>query len=261
MPPTSCCVAENHRPAGARYAGLDVLRGLAMVWMTAFHFCFDLAYFGWWRQDFLHDPFWTGQRTAIVSLFLLCVGLGQALAWQQAVSWPRFLRRWGQIAGCALLVSAGSYLMFPRSFIHFGVLHGVAVMLLVARFSAGWRVRWLWLAGALALAMPWLAGWWLRGPLIDAAPALNGRALNWLGLVTRKPFTEDYVPVFPWLGVVWWGMALGRWRLRRPALPLAGPVAGVAAPLAWLGRHSLSYYMLHQPVMIGALSLLAWLAR
>lgn len=246
---------------GARHARLDVLRGLAMVWMTAYHLCYDLGYFGWWRQDFLHDPFWTWQRTAIVSLFLLCVGLGQALAWQQAVPWRRFARRWAQVAGCALLVSAGSYAMFPRSFIYFGVLHGVAVMLLVARASAGWRLRWLWLAGAVALALPWLAEAVLAGPLAASAPAWDSRALNWLGWITRKPFTEDYVPVFPWLGVVWWGMALGRWLLQRPSQPLAGRVAGASAPLAWLGRHSLAYYMLHQPVLIGALGLWGWLAR
>ncbi len=247
-------MAERFRSSGTRYAGLDALRGLAMVWMTGFHLCYDLAYFGWWQQDFLRDPFWTWQRTAIVSLFLLCVGLGQTLARQQSVSRARFARRWAQIAGCALLVSAGSYLMFPRSFIHFGVLHGVAVMLLVARATAGWRSRWLWLAGAVALALPWLAGLLLNGPLAHSAPAWNGRALNWLGLITRKPFTEDYVPVFPWLGVVWWGMALGRWLLQRPSQsPLAGTALGVSAPLAWLGRHSLGYYMLHQPVMIGVL--------
>ena len=33
-------------------------------------------------------------------------------------------------AGCALLVSAGSWFMFPNSWISFGVLHGIAVMLL-----------------------------------------------------------------------------------------------------------------------------------
>jgi len=254
-------VAEGLPPGGTRHARLDVLRGVAMVWMTAFHLGFDLAHFGWWRQDFLHDPFWTWQRTAIVSLFLLCVGLGQALAWRQGVPLTRFARRWAQIAGGALLVSAGSYLMFPRSFIHFGVLHGVAVMLLVARATADWRAWRLWLAGALALALPWLAGWTLGGPLAELAPAFNGRALNWLGLVTRKPFTEDYVPLFPWLGVVWWGLALGRWLLQRPSRPLAGPVAGFAVPLAWLGRHSLSYYLLHQPVLIGALVLVTWLVR
>ena len=30
-----------------------------MVWMTAFHFCFDLNHFGWLQADFYHGPFWT----------------------------------------------------------------------------------------------------------------------------------------------------------------------------------------------------------
>ena len=135
----------------ARFDRVDALRGFAMVWMTAFHFCFDLSHFGYWLQDFRHDAFWTLQRTAIVSLFLFCAGLGQAIAWHQGQGWARFGKRWVQIAGCALLVSAGSWLMFPRSYIHFGVLHGVAVMLVLARLTAPWG-RWLWPAGAVALA-------------------------------------------------------------------------------------------------------------
>ena len=46
--------------------------------------------------------------------------------------------------------------MFPKSFIYFGVLHGIAVMLIVVRLTAGWG-RWLWLAGAVALALKPLA--------------------------------------------------------------------------------------------------------
>ncbi|MBS0509423.1 MAG: DUF1624 domain-containing protein [Proteobacteria bacterium] len=248
------------RATAARYAPVDALRGLAMVWMTAFHFCFDLSYFGYWQQDFLADPFWTLQRTAIVSLFLLCAGLGQAVAWHRRLTWPRFWRRWGQIVACALLVSAGSYLMFPRSFIYFGVLHGMALMLLVVRLSAGWG-RWLWLAGLLALASPWLAAWALGGPLAALAGYFNGRGLNWIGWVTQKPFTEDYVPLFPWLGVMWWGMAGGQWLLARQQRRLVQPMPRAGAALVLLGRYSLSYYMLHQPVMIGALMLLGWLMR
>ena len=131
----------------ARYDSIDALRGAAIVWMTVYHFCFDLNHFRWLHQDFYRDPFWTWQRTAIVSLFLFCAGLGQAVAFDQRQGWPRFWKRWAQVAGCALLVTLGSWWMFPQSFIYFGVLHGIAVMLVVVRLTAGWG-RWLWLAGA-----------------------------------------------------------------------------------------------------------------
>lgn len=251
-------VSAFQRITTARYALVDALRGLAMVWMTVFHFCFDLSHFGYWQQDFRIDPFWTVQRTLIVSLFLLCAGLGQAVAWDRATTWPRFWRRWGQIAACALLVTGASYLMFPRSFIYFGVLHGMALMLLVARVTAGWG-GWLWPAGLLAVTSPWLAAWALDGAPSNLVAAFNGRALNWLGWVSQKPFTEDYVPVFPWLGVMWWGMAGGQWLLTRGAHGFARPVPRAGAPLVALGRYSLSYYMLHQPVMMGALMIFGWL--
>ena len=106
-----------------------------MVWMTAFHFCFDLNQFGYIKQNFYVDPFWTWQRVVIVSLFLFCAGLGQAIATQRGQTWPHFWRRWRQIAACAVLVSVSSYIMFPNSWIYFGVLHGFAVMLIIARLT------------------------------------------------------------------------------------------------------------------------------
>jgi uncharacterized membrane protein len=240
---------------------IDTLRGLAVVWMTVFHFCFDLSHFGFTRQDFYNDPFWTWQRTAIVSLFLFCAGLGQALALDAGQGWRRFWRRWAQVAGCALLVSIGSWWMFPQSFIYFGVLHGLAVMLVVARLTAG-AGRWLWPLGALAIVSPWVAQALLDGlPLL--AQVFDDRPLNVLGWVTRKPITEDYVPVFPWLGVLWWGLATGRELLRLRPRWLSSPAPGprALAPLAWLGRHSLPWYMLHQPVLLGTLALFALLLR
>ena len=242
---------------GQRYDAVDALRGLAMVWMTAFHFCFDLSHFGFWPQNFRVDPFWTTQRTFIVSLFLFCAGLGQAIAWHQGQGWQRFVRRWMQIAGCALLVTLGSFARFPQSFSSCGGLHGMAVMLLVARCTSGWG-RWLWLAGLVAVALPPLAQHLLAGSWAEAVPWFNGRALNWLGLVSRKPFTEDYVPVFPWLGVMWWGLAAGQWMLARQSVLLSRSLPGIVRPLSVLGRWSLSYYMLHQPVMMGLLMVVAW---
>jgi len=239
--------------ASQRFDSIDSLRGVAIVWMTVYHFCFDLNHFGWLKQDFYNDPFWTLQRTAIVSLFLFCAGLGQAVAVEQGQTWLRFWKRWGQVAACALLVSAASYWMYPKSFIYFGVLHGIALMLIVVRLTAGWG-QWLWLAGAVAVAAKPLAmGAHAAWPELDF---LNARAWNWLGLISRKPITEDYVPLVPWLGVMWWGMAAGQWLLRNRRDRLQRPLQRGTRPLAWLGRWSLTWYMLHQPVLIGALTLL-----
>jgi uncharacterized membrane protein len=230
-------------PAG-RFGRLDALRGAAVVWMAVFHFSFDLAYFRITQQNFYTDPFWTVQRTCIVSLFLFCAGIGQAIALEQGQTWRRFWRRWAQVAGCALLVSVGSWVMFKSRFISFGVLHAIAVMLIVARLTAGWR-GWLWPAGAVAIALDRFV----------AHPFFDSRLTNWIGLMTHKPATEDYVPLLPWIGVMWWGVAAGQWMLSRRRGWLTGTLPRVARPMAILGRWSLSFYMLHQPVLIGLILL------
>ena len=233
-----------------RFDTIDALRGLAIVWMTAFHFCFDLSQFGYIKQNFYADPFWTTQRAAIVSLFVFCAGLSQAIAIQQTQSSQRFWKRWAQVAGCALLVSAGSYWMYPKSFIYFGVLHGLALMLVICRFTAGWRL-WLWPLGAIAIAMPLIASY--THNMWASIDFFNEKAFNWLGLISRKPITEDYVPLLPWLGVMWWGMAFGQVLLKHRPRWLGQPLPAQFTPIIWLGRRSLSWYMLHQPVMIGIL--------
>ena len=229
-------------PEHARFDRLDALRAVAIVWMAAFHFSFDLTHFGFIHQNFRSDAFWTVQRTCIVSLFMFCAGIGQAVAADQGQPWVRFWRRWAQVAGCALLVSFGSWWMFPKSFISFGVLHGLAVLLIVVRMSAG-AGRWLWPLGAVALVLPHV----VHHPWFDT------RWTNWIGLVTRLPVTEDFVPVLPWLGAIWWGCAAGRWVLAHRRTWLTGAVPNPLRPFATLGRWSLSFYMLHQPVLIGAL--------
>ena len=235
-------------PPHQRHDRLDALRGLAILWMAVFHFCFDLNHFGYIRQNLFTDPFWLNQRTVIVSTFLFCAGMGQAIALQQGQGWPRFWRRWAQVAGCALLVTVGSWFVFPASYIAFGVLHAVAVLLVVTRLTTRWRA-WLWLLGLLAV--------WLPSQLHLAA--FDAPSLNWIGLGTRKPITQDYVPVLPWLGLMWWGHAAGQWLLaRRPGWLQAGLPRGLV-PLALLGRWSLSFYMVHQPVFFAGFSLVALL--
>ena len=240
-----------------RFDRLDLWRGCAMVWMACFHFSFDLNQVRFIPpQNFYGDPFWTTQRLCIVSMFLLGAGAGQAVAIDAGQTWTRFWRRWAQVAGCAVLVSIGSYLMFPRGWISFGVLHGMAAMLLLLRL-AGTRLPPARLARAplalvgvaLVALLAWRLPHWVQDPFFDT------RWTNWVGLVTHLPPTEDYVPVLPWLGTMLAGYLVASVLLVHARAAFTGPVPSFLRPLAVLGRWSLSFYMIHQLVLIGVLEL------
>ncbi len=232
---------DAHRPP--RIPALDALRGLAIVAMVIYHFCFDLQYFHVTRWDFYHDPLWLNARTAILSSFLLIAGVSMVLAERGGSAPVRFWRHVGVIAGCAAAVSIASFALFPQSWISFGVLHAIAVSLVLA-LPLVRRPLLALIVGVCAIA----AGNLLSNAFFDS------RATNWLGFVTAKPQTEDYVPLFPWTGVLLVGIAAGHALARAGFRPI--DFAG-AWPrwMAWLGRHSLAVYMLHQPLLIGILFL------
>lgn len=232
-------------PGAGRYQAVDMLRGTAIVLMIAFHLCFDLMYFGVLRVDIYRDPSWVGARVFILVLFLLTMGVSLHLATCRGINWPRFWRRLAFIAAGAGAVSIGTYLVFPRSWIFFGVLHFITV--------------------ASVLALPFRKGYWsnlILGVVLVAVglwvahPFFNAPALNWIGLVTQKPVTEDYVPLLPWFGVVLIGLWLGRLvygRATMPAWATRQHHGRLARALAFAGRHSLLIYLIHQPIMFGAL--------
>ncbi|PJC04807.1 MAG: hypothetical protein CO070_03610 [Gallionellales bacterium CG_4_9_14_0_8_um_filter_55_61] len=243
LPATSSAIALETLPP--RYAAIDALRGWAIVMMIAYHFSFDLNYHGWIHQDFNHAPFWLAARACIVSLFLLLVGI--SLVFNAQCADPRsFWRRQTRLLVACVAVSLGSYLMFPDSFIFFGILHFILLASLVGRLFV--RFHYANLAAALPVL---LAG------LLYSNPLFNAPLLQWLGFMTYKPFTEDYVPFFPWFGVVLAGVFLGRLIIGKPGWLIGYQPGSQIRLLALAGRHSLAIYLLHQPVLLGVLFLVA----
>lgn len=226
-----------------RIEALDALRGFAIVAMVAYHFAFDLAHFGVIAADFYRDPLLHHTRSAILSSFLLIAGVSLVLAQRTERGRAGFWRHVAVIAACALAVSAGSYVAFPQSYIWFGVLHAIAASLVLVRPLAGQP----WLALALGIVAI------VAGNAL-ASPAFDTRTWGWIGFATTRPRTEDYVPLLPWIGVVLVGIAAGHALVRNEFRAIA-PLQRAPAAFAWLGRHSLAVYMLHQPLLFGALLL------
>lgn len=232
----------------ARLAGIDALRGLAVAQMIVYHFIYDLDFFRWVNVAMTRDQPWVGWRTAIVTQFLLLVGVSLVLRHAFKPAWSDFWRRWIQIAAAAALVSIGSWWIFGDRFIFFGILHYVAVALIIARLLVPLGRANLAL-GIVAL----VAGLLLKDVVFDA------RELTWIGFATRKPLSEDYVPLFPWLGVTLIGVGLGAlWQRARFPIPPALQAINDRPPrwLVFLGTWSLTIYLVHQPILLGLLWLI-----
>lgn len=233
--------------ATPRMALVDVLRGFAVAQMIVYHFIYDLNHFGWLTLRMFHEQPWTGWRTAIVTQFLLLVGVSLMLRASFSPGSRGFWRRWLQVAAAAALVSAGSALLLGPRFIWFGILHFIAAALILARPLVALGA-WNLLLGTALIAVG----------LLYAHPVFNTPPLAIVGLVTRKPLTEDYVPLLPWLGVVLLGMGLGSlWRRQQWAVAPVLRTLEDSPPrlLLYLGTWALTVYLLHQPLMIGVLAL------
>lgn len=230
---------------------IDVARGGAIAMMIAYHFCYDLAFFGLAQFNIFLGWQWIVWRHAIVTSFLLLVGASLVLA--QLQSWRGYWRRLLQVGGCAVLVSLASGWMFAERFIYFGILHFVVAASLLGRLALPLG-RWAIGVGLLVIALGTQLQW----------PEMDAKTVNWIGLAAHKPATVDYEPLMPWLGVVLIGMGATRqWQRQnfRVPQPLADVVRHAPRWLGWLGRHSLLVYMLHQPLLMGGLSLVRALVK
>ena len=228
-----------------RYQIIDSLRGVAIALMIYFHFCYDLNHFGYLRLDFYHDPYWLNLRTLIVSLFLFLVGVSLVLATQRGINKPRYLRRLGLLVLFSMVISVNSYYMFPGRTVVIGILHFIAIASVLGLLF----IRLYWPSLLLGLALIVLDRYF-QNAFFDQP------WIHWLGLMTHKPQTEDYVPLIPWFGVVLLGIFAGQTLLRYPSrftVLRAQWNNPLATGLSLAGRHSLLIYILHQPILFGAL--------
>lgn len=224
-------------------------RGLALLAMAVYHFTWDLEFFHYVPAGMTAVGGWKLFARCIASTFLLLVGISLALAHSREIRWRGFLARLARIVAAALLISLATWYATPDAFIFFGILHQIALASLIglAFLSLPWPLILLVAAGVVALPFLW------------AAPVFDHPWLWWVGLSQTPPRSNDYVPVFPWFGAVLAGIAVGRFAL---VSGLAARLAGVrfgapGRPLRFIGRHSLAFYLIHQPVLISCLWLFA----
>ena len=238
--------AGTTRPAGRRIDAVDVARGMALVAMATYHFAWDLEFFGYLPPQASTTGPLKFYARGIAASFLFLVGISLVLAHGRGIRWHGFGRRLAMVAGAAALITLATYVATPQSFVFFGILHHIAVASVLGLLFLRWP-WWALAAGAIAIQV--------ITPLIQS-PAFATMALYWTGLSAVPPRSNDFVPVLPWFSAVLAGMAAAKLVLGRDRTPAWLRPGGWHAQsrggrlLALLGRWSLAFYLVHQPVLI-----------
>ena len=238
--------SQARAAASQRWDAVDAARGAAIAAMIVYHFSWDLSFLKLIEANILVLPAWRWFARCIAGSFLFLAGFGLALAHVQGFRRIPFLRRLMKVGGAALAVALVTFFAFPQSYIFFGILHAIAVSSILA-------LPFLRLRPALVLVA---AAFCIAAPHLFTSPALDAPWLDWLGLGILTPMTNDYVPIFPWFGLVLTGAAAGKALLsRRKTVSLARWRAGdpFSRALVWAGRKSLPIYLVHQLVLLAVL--------
>ncbi|PDT37585.1 hypothetical protein CO671_05385 [Rhizobium sp. M10] len=227
---------------------LDTARGIALIAMASYHFSWDMEFMGYLAPGTAETGWLKIYARAIATTFLFIVGVSLVLSSTPTIRWPSFWKRFGMIAAAAAAISIVTRIAMPDGWIYFGILHCIAALTLIGIVF----IR-LPLAVTLVVTLALLAAWIIDNfgtPGLLRSSFFDPRYLAWIGLAEMPQRSNDYVPLFPWATPFFAGLSVASIAIRT-GLPhrLAALGTGSWWP-ARLGRHSLAFYLIHQPVLI-----------
>lgn len=235
---------------GTRIVIIDVVRGIAIIGVVIFHLVWDLDLTGLIAPGLAGSPAWLLFGRVLAGTFMFLVGISLALAHSRKIHWRAFSKRLSIVAVAALAISIATKFAFPQSFIYFGILHAIVAGSLIG-------ILFLRIPSVLTIICG-VAMWTL--PYYFGDHLFDSRWLAWIGFAELPPLSNDFVPIFPWVGLVLLGLALARTAISFSLVDglRAGKLSGRSMGcLAWCGRHSLVIYLIHQPLLLAIILPLA----
>lgn len=263
-----------------RVRGYDVLRGISVISMVAFHACYDIVYLWGVRLGWFRSPLQDVWRASISWCFLLIAGI--------MCSYSRNnLKRALEYLFVAAAIWIATTLIAVDTPISYGIIYCMGFSSLLAwaleilfhdnrdarstelddRISRAKNdpkskrlaivAATLFLAFLLALDVPQgrLGLGSFGGPYITLPKCLyTTEALNWLGFPGPSFASGDYYPPIPYSLLFLAGSTLGLYMKLHGVPPILNKMRNV--PLEWIGRHALEIYVVHQPIVLALLTLI-----
>ena len=222
-----------------RIDAIDAARGLALVLMH--HFLIDLV-------NLCGAPMWIFSNPVFDVLHYIFAGLFIFLAGLCCRFSHSNLRRGVICFAIAMVITVVSSLPIINDPIRFGVLHLLGFsMIFFALTHRAWDAIPRKVAPVIYVLMTVASAYLVAHTSI-------GNAARWLfpfGWTYKGFYTADWFPIFPWLFVfligTWAGLYVTERKLPERFYSFTCPV------LPQIGRRSLLIYVLHQPILYGAI--------
>ncbi len=226
---------------------IDFLRGLSIILMVFYHLGYDLTEFCGIREvlGIKFNLYGTGLTIAqyfFAGVFIVLSGISSTLSRSN-------VRRALRILIVAIAVTVVTYLFNSAAAIYFGILHCLAVCILLYGLALQKsKPSTCAAAGLLVFALSAARSYVMRNVPVS---------FDWLlpfGVSSHTLASYDYFPLLPWFGVFLIGTALGKsaYAARKSLIPRRLPESFFNTA----GRHSLLIYIVHQPILLGILYLL-----
>ena len=226
---------------------LDAFRGICVLGMIVVHFMYDLTQlYGILDWEY---PIWFAfvQRWGGV-LFLLISGISVTLGRSS-------VRRGIIVLLAGALITAATYGMYKffhfskDIIIYFGVLQCLGCCMIVWWLFKRLPNYFLVIFGLAMVA---------AGLYLDRVTLVDFPWLMPLGFVYPDFASSDYFPLLPNLGFFLLGAVIGRtaYRQKQTLLPQISDGNPLVRVLCFCGKHSLWFYLLHQPLLAGICMLL-----
>ncbi len=239
-----------------RYYTLDVIRGFALVNMIFYHALWDAV------NIFHADIPWFTSEGAYIWQQFICHTfiLLSGFCWHYG---KKKLKNSLVVLGASVIITVVTAVFMKNSIILFGVLCllGSSMLLMIPLDKALKRIN-PFLGFALFLVL-----FLLTKNISDGFVGIGEKVIAeipeafysnyftaYLGLPFRGFYSADYFPIIPWFFLFVCGYYLNPIFNR---LKLMNHLSSLRCrPLEFLGRHSLIFYMIHQPVVYGILFVL-----
>ena len=240
-----------------RFIEIDMLRGFAIVLMIFGHILWDLDYFGLMPMN---DGFYNILIKIIQPTFFLLVGISLIISKKKIENikvnndkkyYIHLIVRGLKIFSLGIIFTILTLIFIPDRPIFFGVLHCIGLSVIISAPFLKFRKYNLIFVVLLIIATILVSNYNMENPtIIHLAFGIHQMDIS--------SHTIDYFPLLPWFGICLLGIIIGdclysgnNRKFRIPDLSKYRPIK----LFQWCGQHSLIIYLIHQPIIAGALSI------